>query len=304
MYSENNNPVQPLLNAVFNLKRFMGKYFMTGLIAKIDRYNRPFWIIALSDSSADIIVECHNASLIKYKFFGQCSIHIEAVLSVSPEGLKFVCKNLVPLGSKDLLGPDLLSLPRSQCPFPEALDVLIILSNGIKHKGLKTFLNSVLLSQTTALRYLQCPASLNFHHNYSGGLLQHSVEVAWELLSLESFSQFEKDIALVAALLHDIGKTKTMTPDMTRTGLGTLVDHSCLALEICAAPLRELEKVSSSAAHQLRHAWTCYSPNARYGFKPHTNVAKQLQLIDGRNAKQLSSSAKEIIETSSRQITG
>ena len=70
---------------------------------------------------------------------------------------------------------------------------------------------------------------------------------------------------MVAALLHDVGKTKTLTPDMTRTAIGRLVDHSQLTLELCAEPLRKLECRAPGIAYHLRHAWTCYSPGARFG---------------------------------------
>lgn len=55
--------------------------------------------------------------------------------------------------------------------------------------------------------FTQCPAALHYHHNYAGGLLTHTVEVAETSLHLASkFPRVKQDVLLAAALWHDVAK--------------------------------------------------------------------------------------------------
>lgn len=56
------------------------------------------------------------------------------------------------------------------------------------------------------------PAAKGIHHNYKGGLLQHTVEtveVAWkQYVAMQDISEMEvdRDLLIAGALLHDVGK--------------------------------------------------------------------------------------------------
>lgn len=272
--------LQPLLVDVPNYQRFMGRYYLTGLVTKPDSAGQPCWAITLSDGSGDFKVFCNNPRLMEQHFQPNTMVHVEAVLKQTHGSAYYQCKNLMLLSDSNNIGRDLSALPRSLCPIPEAFDILLLLVSRIGNKLLQRFLRQVLLQPHIGIRFLRCPASLKYHHNFPGGLLYHSVEIAWNLIGVHDFSPIERDVAIVAALLHDIGKTLTLTPDMTRTGIGSLVDHSQLTLEICASSLAELDTAAPRIANQLRHAWTCYSPGSHYGFKAQTRVAKYLQKAD------------------------
>ena len=66
----------------------------------------------------------------------------------------------------------------------------------------------------------------------------------------------EKDLGVVAALLHDIAKTNTMTADQKKTTLGYVVDHDLLTLEILAPYLRRLDQTWADGATALRYLLT------------------------------------------------
>lgn len=103
--------------------------------------------------------------------------------------------------------------------------------------------------------FLVAPASLNHHHAFSGGLLVHSAEVAGAVFRWTA-GESVQGIATVAALLHDIGKVRTLAGDMTRTALGRQVRHEALTLEVVAAHLAGLDKAWPEGAILLRHLLT------------------------------------------------
>ncbi len=58
--------------------------------------------------------------------------------------------------------------------------------------------------------FFEAPASLNFHHGYRGGLLEHTVQVLkLTLLVVENLDEdilVDKDLIIAGIILHDIGK--------------------------------------------------------------------------------------------------
>lgn len=57
--------------------------------------------------------------------------------------------------------------------------------------------------------YFEAPAAIRNHHNYLGGLLEHSCEVAELAIGgMNIVKNLNKDILITGGLLHDIGKIK------------------------------------------------------------------------------------------------
>ena len=92
------------------------------------------------------------------------------------------------------------------------------------------------------------PATLDGHHSYAGGLLEHTVGVATicrELCQLHP--RLRADLLLAAALVHDVGRTQELGPGpiFRPTEEGTLLGHVQLGLRL-------LEREGAPA--ELQHA--------------------------------------------------
>jgi 3'-5' exoribonuclease len=81
-----------------------------------------------------------------------------------------------------------------------------------------------------AAQFKQSPAASFHHHNYTGGLLEHTLDV-WNLADrvcgLYS-GRLDRDLLLCGAALHDVGKVNTYrltTGISERTDVGELLDH-------------------------------------------------------------------------------
>ncbi|MEQ1766100.1 MAG: HD domain-containing protein, partial [Methylotenera sp.] len=161
----------------------------------------------------------------------------------------------------------------------------------IKSPTLGNFVDSIFADDAIALAFLQVPASIKYHHNEMGGLLAHSVEAAETTANQTYASSDERDITVVAALLHDIGKVRTLGNNMATTLLGKMVSHDAMTLEVCAVALRKLDHTWPDAANTLRHIWTCASPGARYGFTPICTLANMVRFADKLSADEYDSRA-------------
>ena len=81
-----------------------------------------------------------------------------------------------------------------------------------------------------AQEFKASPAATFHHHNYVGGLIEHTLDV-WmlaESLSQRFGARLNRDLLLCGAALHDVGKIKSYSRQSgvsERTDLGNLLDH-------------------------------------------------------------------------------
>ena len=108
---------------------------------------------------------------------------------------------------------------------------LEFLTAEISHAGLRQTVEQVLGGR--ALR--EFPATLDDHHSYAGGLLEHTVGVATLCRdTAQLHPRLRPDVLLAAALLHDVGRTLELGrgPTFAQTEEGRLLGHVHLGLRL------------------------------------------------------------------------
>ncbi|MEE2003262.1 HDIG domain-containing protein [Alkalimonas sp. MEB108] len=265
---------------------FFGSFRLIGCVAKVSRLGEPYWSIKVADISGVREVLLFDEAPRWDTFIMNGVITME--LSMRPQAGFIVAKKpeLLRL-SNAMMEPALFwkALPVNWCLSEWVVERFLTMLMGIQSEMLLAFITRVFWQSEVLQAFLSAPASLNYHHNYQGGLLEHSVETAEIVASLPLCNEFDRDVLITAALLHDIGKTKTLASNMRRSQLGKLVDHDEMTLEVCSDALRWLDNEHADTAILLRHIWTCSSPGARYGYKAETYLAPALQLADQMSSK-------------------
>jgi 3'-5' exoribonuclease len=111
---------------------------------------------------------------------------------------------------------------------------LEFLAGELTHPGLRTLVAQVLDADTrTAMRSL--PATIDAHHSYAGGLLEHTVGVATLARETAQLHQrLRHDLLLAAALVHDVGRVRELGrgPVFRQTDEGRLLGHVHLGLRL------------------------------------------------------------------------
>lgn len=248
--------VQPLLIDAATYGRFIGRYYLSSLKPVSSERDNEVFELTLSDSSGYLTVIARNDQVADEVILEHSMVHVEVAALPTSVGTVRVCKNLSCAAASKRLGNSLSALPISLCAQPAVFQAFLVLYARIQSPLLRSFIDDVLLQPKVGISFLQCPATLRSHHSYVGGLLEHAVEVAWNVSGVHALTDIERDVAVVAALLHAVGKTRTLTAGATKTALGALVEPELLTLEVCADALDNLEYHSSSLANQLRHIWT------------------------------------------------
>ncbi len=127
----------------------------------------------------------------------------------------------------------------------------------ITHAGLHEAVEHVLDTQTrAAMRAL--PATLEGHHSYAGGLLEHTVGVATLCRETAQLHQrLRIDLLLAAALVHDVGRTRELGrgPVFRPTDEGRLLGHVHLGLRLIEERAPALDPVVRA---ELLHAVSCH----------------------------------------------
>lgn len=127
------------------------------------------------------------------------------------------------------------------------------------------------------------------HHGYPGGLFDQSLDAALQVEAGTFASDTDREVATLATLLYDLGKTRdaTLRPDFRRRPLahphgltGSLVTHALDQAEplhpemvahlraiLTATPLTPLpadtQRIASHVRAALRQAWKQEAPHAR-----------------------------------------
>ncbi len=135
---------------------------------------------------------------------------------------------------------------------------------------------SVLLSRifTPEIKegYFKATAAKTVHHNYSGGLLEHTLEVADLCIqALTVFPALNRDLVLAGALLHDIGKIVEyevkVVPQYTVEG--RLLGHIVLGSEMISGQIKALRQEGvdfpSELEWMLKHLILSHHGNLEYG---------------------------------------
>ncbi|MBT0666221.1 TraI domain-containing protein [Geobacter pelophilus] len=147
-------------------------------------------------------------------------------------------------------------IPAWQCPLICLMPYLHQTVMVIESKPLRNFLVSIFDDDSIALPFVALPASRVNHHSYAGGLLEHSLECAEIIICMPQFSCETRELGVVAALMHDVGKIRTLSNASKLSHAGFLLNHEALTLEVLNPHLQKLDHEWSDGALALRYLLT------------------------------------------------
>jgi 3'-5' exoribonuclease len=116
------------------------------------------------------------------------------------------------------------------------------LAGEITHPGLRALLDRFLADERFRERLRSAPAA-ETHHDYAGGLLEHTVAVATLCReAAQLHPRLNSDLLITAALLHDAGRTETFRPGVTIavSDQGRMIGHVLAGVRMIDAAAREV----------------------------------------------------------------
>jgi len=131
---------------------------------------------------------------------------------------------------------------------------LEFLAGEIAHPGVKALVGRFVADDRFRARLRELPASREIHHDYAGGLLEHTVAVATICRdAAQVHPRLRSDLLLAAALLHDAGRTIELgrAPTFRPTEEGRLLGHVQLGIRLIESRADSLDR---AAVAELVHA--------------------------------------------------
>jgi len=127
--------------------------------------------------------------------------------------------------------------------------------DSVKDPHLSMLLKSVFEDKELFTKFAQSPAAKSWHHNYVGGLLEHTLSVTKICdFSAEQYS-LNRDLLITGALLHDFGKIfeyHTM-PSIDFSDEGRLIGHIPMCDYLICEKAFKINHFPINTLMKLRH---------------------------------------------------
>lgn len=191
------------------------------------------------------------------------------------------------------------AMDQSQVPMEEYV-IASSISESDRKEELKKLVNSIQNENYKKLvlgmlkkvgeKYMTYPAASRIHHNWLGGLSEHSLSMA-EMAEVicQHYPQLDRDLLLAGALIHDVGKTAEMSGPITTeyTLEGKLEGHISIANGWMTEVAESAGLADSEEAILLHHMILAHHGHQEFGSPvvPMVQEAEVLFLVDNLDAR-------------------
>ncbi len=137
----------------------------------------------------------------------------------------------------------------------------------VKNPDIKKLLGDIFNEPAMEAKFKTHPGAIEIHHNWIGGLLEHTLEVLkYSLLSFDLFPVLDKDLLIAGALLHDIGKLDEleMTSRIKGSDSGQLIGHIVLSSIFVSNEMNKLG-LDKELKNKLLHIIVSHHGKTEYG---------------------------------------
>ena len=182
-------------------------------------------------------------------------------------------------------------LPVSSKDIGEMYQKLLKMVDSLENEYVKKLLNAFFREDAQFSKAFQkSSAAKAIHHGFVGGLLEHSLSVTMLCdYYCSVYPILKRDLLLAAAMLHDIGKTKEISPfpENDYTDDGQLLGHIVMGSEMISEKIREIPGFPPVLAAQIKHCILAHHGKYEFGSPkiPALIEALALNYADDTDAK-------------------
>lgn len=257
---------------------------------KISKDQRQFLCLKLSDRTGNINGYIwDNAAVVAGQLQEKSFVKVRGVSKIINNSLVLQIERIRPANSEETDMNDFLAV------VPGGIELwhekLLSLSALIVDKNCKRLIDSFLNDALFMQSFLNAPGGISVHHNYIGGLLEHTASTMEQASFIvnDNAGPIDKDLLITGAFLHDIGKTRELSWEIVKeyTTEGKLLGHIAIGVLMFEKKIAEIQDFPEELALLLRHIVLSHHGKLEYGSPvlPATPEAIVLNLIEGTDAK-------------------
>jgi len=276
------------VNEIREEDEIYGSYLVRTKRLGMTRNGDPFLSLTLADRSGEIEAKVWERANELSALFDEGDV-IEVAgransyrgqLQVTLSGLKVV---------KEV--PDIsLFLEKSSKSISEMMGSLREILGEITDSHMRALVEKFLSDRHFMSLFKKAPAAKNFHHNYIGGLLEHTLSVCQlARMVADHYPELDRNLLLTGAFLHDIGKVKELQFErqIDYTDEGRLLGHLVSGVSMVKQKLGALKNFPTEISLRLEHLILSHHGTHEFGSpkRPKFLEAFALHLIDDLDAK-------------------
>ncbi len=269
-------------------------FVASGKQLRPNRNGNLYLQVELSDRTGSLSARLWNADEAMYQSFNDGDyVRVQGSTQLFQGALQMIAKRIEPIAPEGIDPADFE--PQPAVDANELLARLKELIRGVCDPHLKTLAECFLLDDDFVAQFTMAPAGTKHHHSYHGGLLEHTVSMmeAAERIA-PCYPQVNRDLLLVGAMLHDVGKTQELgfQTGLEYTDEGQLLGHMILAVEMLNEKVADAERLAgepipAETVLQLKHMLLSHHGEVEYGSPkvPMTLEALALHCLDLLDSK-------------------
>jgi 3'-5' exoribonuclease len=279
----------------FNQQETINDVFVAnGKQLRPNRNGNLYLQVELSDRTGSIGARLWNANETLYKSFENGDyVHVEGATQVFQGSVQLIAKRIQKVDSNDVNQDDFI--PRPAVDVEKLLAKLAEMLRSMNDPALRNLAECFLLDEAFTAKLSMAPAGTKNHHAYHGGLLAHIVGLM-DVVSRISpcYPQVDRDLLLMGAFLHDLGKIDEMTYQhgLAYSDEGQLIGHLVMGVGLLEKKATEAEKLSGEPIPEetllrLKHMIVSHHGEYEFGSPklPMTPEAITLYCLDNLDAK-------------------
>jgi 3'-5' exoribonuclease len=258
-------------------------------ILAMAKNGKPYLTLKLMDKSGEVDAKIwDNADEINTIFDKNDFLAVRAKASVYLGKMQLIVSQmkLVPEAEVDLAD----FLPETERDINLMVEELWALVASLADPDLKRLLTAFFGDPELLAQYRVAPAAKGMHHVYLGGLLEHSLAVAKLVDAMTPlYEGLNRDLLIVGALLHDVGKVREMTylRAFDYSDEGKLIGHITIGVEMLQERISALPGFPAELGMLLKHMLLSHHGQYEYGSpkRPKTMEATILNYLDDLDSK-------------------
>ncbi len=269
-------------------------YLATDKQLRPNRNGNLYLQVELSDRGGSIGARMWNANENLYKSFEKGDyVRVEGSTQVFQGAVQMIINRIAKVDPAEVDAEDFV--PQPAVPVDKLMRRLSEMLRGMTDTALLNLAECYLMDESLVKKLAMAPAGTKNHHAYHGGLLEHIVSLMELVLRVAPcYPQIDRDLLLMGAFLHDLGKVDELSYDrgLAYTDEGQLIGHLIIAVEMLGKKIVEAEKLSGEkipAETVLRLKHIILSHHGEYAFGspklPMTLEAIALYCLDNLDAK-------------------
>ena len=263
--------------------------------------NRDYFLrLKLADSSGFVVANIWKNATVKAEMFEVGDvIQVRGMVIKYNKYIQITINEVINMEEKDYELAELV--PSTKKDITELTDMFFEYVDSVQNEHLSLLLKAIFDDKKILNLFISSPAAKGWHHNYAGGLLEHTLAVTKICDFASSLYPVDRDLVICGAILHDLGKIYEYDSaiGIDFSDEGRLIGHFVIVDRIITDNAIKIDLFPKELLMKLRHMVLAHHGEYEKGSVrlPQTLEAHLLHLADNMDAQV--TGVKQIIEASS-----